>query len=578
MTTPIDIRTDHLRIVHDVLARHLPDGVRVWVFGSRATWATKDSSDLDLALEGETEIPQRSLSALEAAFEESDLPYSVDIVDVRRIGERFKQLVETRRLPLPMVTREGPSDPPPGRDVVGMPSGESASHPSGWQDTTLRDLIEIRHGFAFGGRFIHDEPDGPVLLTPGNFAIGGGFKGEKFKYYSGPVPSDFVLSKGDLIVTMTDLSRAADTLGYPAFVPAEVNGKRYLHNQRLGRIVLRSQEIGARFLFYVMCSPGYRHEVLASATGTTVKRTSPDRILGFRLRLPPLAEQRAIAHILGTLDDKIELNRRTNATLEAMARALFRSWFVDFDPVRAKMDGRDTGLPKEIADLFPDRLVDSDGGEAPAGWQIESLFDHFEATKGVSYKGSGLGGDGLPLHNLNSIHEGGGYKYEGIKFYSGEYAERHRVRPGDVIVANTEQGHDRLLIGYAAIVPELFGPDGIASHHIYRLRPRSASWLSTRFLLFLLNSARIHDVVSGYANGTTVNMLPIDGVQRPPFVVPPKALVEAFDFTAAYSEHRREQTVCESRTLTVVRDALLPQLVSGAMRVRDAEKLVGAIA
>ena len=88
----------------------------------------------------------------------------------------------------------------------------------------------------------------------------------------------------------------------------------------------------------------------------------------------------------------------------------------------------------------------------------------------------------------------------------------------------------------------------------------------------------MHDLVSGYANGTTVNMLPIDGVQRQPFVVPPRALVEAFDAVASSSEHRREQTVCESRTLTVVREALLPRLISGEMRVRDAEKLVGAIA
>ena len=136
--------------------------------------------------------------------------------------------------------------------------------------------------------------------------------------------------------------------------------------------------------------------------------------------------------------------------------------------------GRDTGLPKDIADLFPDRLVDSELGEIPLGWPVESLADHFEAVKGVSYKGAGLGGDGVPLHNLNSVHEGGGYKHEGIKFYSGEYAERHRVRPGDVIVANTEQGHERLLIGYAAIVPGLFGTDGIVSHHIYRLRSRSS--------------------------------------------------------------------------------------------------------
>ena len=113
------------------------------------------------------------------------------------------------------------------------------------------------------------------------------------------------------------------------------------------------------------------------------------------------------------LDDKIELNRRTNETLEAIMRALFKSWFVDFDPVRAKADGRDSGLPQSFADLFPARLVQSELGRTPEGWPVEALADHFEPVKGVSYKGSGLGKEGVPLHNLNSIYEGGGYKYEG---------------------------------------------------------------------------------------------------------------------------------------------------------------------
>ena len=283
------------------------------------------------------------------------------------------------------------------------------------------------------------------------------------------------------------------------------------------------------------------------------------------------AEQRAIAHILGTLDDKIELNRRMNATLEAMARALFRSWFVDFDPVRAKMEGRDTGLPKDIADLFPDRLVDSELGDVPEGWDVGRLSEHFEAVKGVSYKGSGLDRDGVPLHNLNSVHEGGGYKYEGIKFYSGEYADRHVVQPGDVLVANTEQGHDRLLIGYAAIVPELFGDLGIASHHVYRLRPRRQGRLSAPFLHSLLNSPWMHDLVSGYANGTTVNMLPVDAVQKPMVMVPAGKLREAFDALALRLEHRRERTVQDSRTLGALRDVLLPKLVSGELRVNGLE-------
>jgi type I restriction enzyme, S subunit len=181
----------------------------------------------------------------------------------------------------------------------------------------------------------------------------------------------------------------------------------------------------------------------------------------------------------------------------------------------------------------------------------------------------------MPLHNLNSVYESGGYKFEGIKYYAGEYAERHVVRPGDVIVANTEQGHDRLLIGYAAIVPRLFGDRGIASHHIYRLRPKSRSPLTAVFLCHLLNSPQMHDVVSGYANGTTVNMLPIDGVQKPQIVCPPRPFVAAFDAVASKAEQRREEMVSESRTLSALRDALLPMLISGEVRLKDAEKFVG---
>ena len=287
----------------------------------------------------------------------------------------------------------------------------------------------------------------------------------------------------------------------------------------------------------------------------------------FQLPIPPLPEQGAIAHMLGTLDSKIELDRRMSETLEAMGQVLFKSWFVDFDPVRAKVEGRAPGLPTQIAQLFPDRFEDSELGEIPAGWGLATLEKHFEAMRGVSYKGSGLSDDGMPLHNLNSVYEGGGYKYEGIKYYRGEYAERHVVRPGDVIVANTEQGHDRLLIGYAAVVPHVFGATGIASHHIYRLRARSTSCLTEHFLCSLLNLPRMHDIVSRYANGTTVNMLPIDGVQKPQFVVPPQPLVTVFDRLAKALGARSEEIVVESLTLAVLRDTLLPRLVSGELRI-----------
>lgn len=372
--------------------------------------------------------------------------------------------------------------------------------------------------------------------------------------------------EGDVIV-----SRRTNP-GVTAVVPPDF---RCVLGQNLVILRSRGTKVGQSYFRWLVRGPEWWQQIERNLNaGAVFDSLRCADIPRFELTFPPLDEQRVIAHILGTLDDKIELNRRMSETLETMARALFKSWFVDFDPVRAKAERRDPGLPKPLADLFPSCLVDSELGEIPEGWSVETLADHFDAVKGVSYKGSGLADSGIPLHNLNSIYEGGGYKYEGVKHYTGDYAERHLVQPGDVIVANTEQGHDRLLIGYAAIVPRLFGARGIASHHVYRVRPKPSSLLTGMFFCYLLNSPRMHDLVSGYANGTTVNMLPIDGLQKPRIVCPPRQLVLAFDSLASKVEQRREEMVSETRTLVTLRDALLPKLISCELRISDSDAIL----
>ena len=326
-----------------------------------------------------------------------------------------------------------------------------------------------------------------------------------------------------------------------------------------------------------MSRDDYRHEVLASATGTRNCQayTSPDRVdstvLAFSLTASP-TNSGLIAHVLGALDDKIELNLRMNETLEEMARALFKSWFVDFDPVRAKMEGRWRrgeslpGLPTDLYDIFPDRLVPSELGEIPEGWEVKALSDCIGLARGLSYKGSGLASTGIPMHNLNSIYEGGGYKEDGIKYYNGNFRNHHVTQPGDVLVANTEQGHDRLLIGFAAIVPKHLGDEGLFSHHLYRIQLNRSSALSADYVCQLLNTRSMHGIVSGYATGTTVNMLPVDALRIPSIVVPRTRLVTMFNRIAEAVRERQYSLLTECQNLAAQRDGLLPRLVSGKLR------------
>ncbi|TWU02865.1 restriction endonuclease subunit S [Stieleria varia] len=150
--------------------------------------------------------------------------------------------------------------------------------PEGWNVEPVGKHVVIKHGYAFKGEFFSKEPRRDVLLTPGNFAIGGGFKGDKLKYYEGPVEEEYILLPGDLLVTMTDLSKAGDTLGYPAFVPESLK-YRYLHNQRLGRVFINDDSpVGAAFIHESFRTSRYRSHVLGTASGSTVKHSSPTRI------------------------------------------------------------------------------------------------------------------------------------------------------------------------------------------------------------------------------------------------------------------------------------------------------------
>ena len=189
----------------------------------------------------------------------------------------------------------------------------------------LGDYIRIKHGFAFKGEYITAENNGVVLVTPGNFEIGGGFKEDKCKYFNGDYPKEYVLSPYDLIVTMTDLSKQGDTLGYSALVPK--TNRVYLHNQRIGLVDVYNPKADKIFIYWLMRTQKYQKTIVATSSGSTVKHTSPSRIYDVEVDLPPIDVQKKIAAILSALDEKIAINRAINENLERQAQALFSSLY-----------------------------------------------------------------------------------------------------------------------------------------------------------------------------------------------------------------------------------------------------------
>jgi type I restriction enzyme, S subunit len=291
-------------------------------------------------------------------------------------------------------------------------------------------------------------------------------------------------------------------------------------------------------------------------------------ILGsIEIEIPPIEEQRAIANILGTLDDKIELNRKTNETLEAMAKALFKSWFVDFDPVRAKAEGRPTGLPAEISDLFPDSFEDSELGEIPSGWRVAPVGDVVECVGGST-----------PSTNELEYWDGGEYFWATPKDLSSlsepfllDTAKKitadgvQRISSG-ILPVGTVLLSSRAPVGYvaAACVPVSINQGFIAL--------KSNGLMSSAYLLnwCLSNVQQFKD----RASGTTFAEISKAAFRPIPLLVPREEVAKSFSDKAHTLYERVVSNMRQSTLLAATRDALLPKLISGVIRIPDAEKML----
>ena len=322
----------------------------------------------------------------------------------------------------------------------------------------------------------------------------------------------------------------------------------------------------SEFLYYWVRA--HVEELQRHASGSTFQELTGSALAQIRIRVPPLPEQRAIAHILGTLDDKIELNRRMSETLEQMARALFKAWFVDFEPVRAKMEGRWQrgqslpGLPAHLYDLFPDRLVDSELGEIPEGWRVETLAD-FSALNAEVWTQ-----DTRPARiNYVDLSNTKCGRIEAVTSYEATSAPSRAqrvLRPGDTILGTVRPGNG----SYALIFEHgLTGSTGFAV-----LRPKAAHYIEFVYLAATSpeNIARLAHLADGAAYPAVRPQV----IAATPLVRPPDEVLVWFSQTTGPMLARISQSEREARSLAALRDALLPKLIRGEIRVKDAERFL----
>lgn len=414
----------------------------------------------------------------------------------------------------------------------------SSDFPAGWDEAPLVELVRVHHGFAFKGEYFRDRGPGDILVTPGNFAIGGGYADAKLKYYEGPVEDRFVLQAGDLLVTMTDLSKTSDTLGSPALVPLPPpDGARFLHNQRIGRVeIIAPERVRADYLYAAMRTENYRRQIVASATGTTVRHTSPQRLGEAVIPLPPLDAQERIGHLLNVLDGKITSDRRLMALTERAAMEQFTARIVEF-----------TGAE--------DR-VDSEIGPIPRGWTILPFSEAIEINPRVRLPK----GEAVPFVEMAAVAPWGTRpRYTTRR----EVSSGSKLGPGDTLMARITGCIEH---GKGAFVDFVDTPSAGSTEFLV-LRARPPFTPEIVFCFSRWSKLRNHAMasMSGTSGRQRVQIACFDDLR---IAVPPDAASIAPISTFLAAAMRRSHALWRSSlTTAAIRDALLPRLVSGKVQV-----------
>ena len=537
----LDLNPKHLKTVQNILSEHVP-GCEVRAFGSRVRWTAKDYSDLDLAVMGDGQSDLRAMRRLVDAFAESDLPIRVDVVDWHAISEQFQRIILEKYEVVQGVKSIKKSMTAYKNLDIG---------PNRWNQVKFGDIVQIN-------------PRRILRKTESAFHVAmrdvEGHKREiashSDKVFRGSGPR---FQNGDtLLARITPCLENGKTVYVNCLKPYEI-GHGSTEFIVLSGIKDKTDNL---FVYYLARDPSFRTFAIHSMQGSTGRqRVDADSLRSFELVLPPLQEQRRIAHILGTLDDKIALNRQMNETLEATARAIFKSWFVNFDPVKAKIAGTEPAyMDAETAAMFPTAFQDSPIGEIPEGWRVGKLGEIAENVRRsvraneIEASECFIGLEHMPRRNIALSQW-----QTDAEIASNKY----RIRKGEILFGKLNPHFHK--VGVTPV-------DGICSTDILVIQPIDAEWFGV--VLSIVSSDNFVTYTNLCSKGTTLPRTNWKDMANYQIVLPKVEIAEKYTKLIQPIVKKILENIHQSHTLSEIREALLPKLLSGEIRVDAAAKIL----
>ena len=433
------------------------------------------------------------------------------------------------------------------------------------QQRTVRDYVSLQRGTTYKGNLV-GQP-GPVLLGLASILPNGGFRYGGFKTYGGECPEKISLRPGDIYVSLKDVTQSGDLLGSVSRIPPDILSGRL--TQDTVKLIFDGQSISKDYLYWLLRTPSYRDYCRGCATGTTTLGLARDDFLNYPVPVPSPADL-VLVETLEGIEKRIALLRETNATLEAIAQALFKSWFVDFDPVHAKARGEPPqGMDDTTATLFPDSFEESELGMIPKGWKMKTMDD-------ISIVGIGKTPPrkepqwfsecsmDIPWVSIKDMGNAGAFINQTSEFLTREAVDKFNVR---VVPDNT------VILSFKLTVGRLSITDGVVTTNeaIAHFRTNENSPLTTEYIYFSLKSFNFDTLSSTSSIANAVNSKTVKSL---PVLVPTAKVVSAFQFQVGTIMQRIKKNENQAQTLAQLRDTLLPKLISGQLRLPEAEALL----